>query len=194
MTRRIVKCRDCEAQLCAYIDDSLPLDERRAVEEHLLHCAACAAFHADAELAARTLRRAPAVKAPDALVAAIIHDTIGYAGRGPFAAGAAAPHNPTARLLRLLFGPILQPRFTMSMAVAALSFSMLTFQARNIWHGQQNGEFSAAGLGASVQSKIEAARRGAAEFFDGIVTIYKLQTGFAEQAAPRPQGEGEDER
>ena len=193
MTGSAAKCRGCEAQLCAYIDDALSFDERRAVEEHLLECPACAAFHADAEAAARTLRHAPAVEVPASLVAAVIHDTIGYAGSAPLAA-CSPQDNRAARFFRPLFGPILQPRFTMSMAAAALSFSMLTFQARNIWQGRQDGEFSAAALAASIESKIEAVSNDAAEFYDAVLTVYRLQTDFMEQSVPEPQQEGADER
>ena len=187
-----MKCRDCEAQLCGYIDDALSFDERRAVEEHLLDCALCADFHAGAEFASRTLRSAPAVEAPVELVADIIHGTIGYAGRGPLAAiaGSPAQDDPPARFFRPLLGPILQPRFAMSLAVTTLSFSMLTFQAQNLWQGRQAGEFSAAAFVSGVKSKIETIREGAVEFYDDVVMAYALQTGFGEQSAPAPRQEG----
>ncbi len=191
-----MKCRDCEAQLCEYIDDSLSFDERRAVEEHLLDCAACADFHAEAEFACRTLRRAPVIEAPAELVADIVQGAIGYAGRGPLAAIAEPPtqDGPLARFFRPILSPILQPRFAMSMAVTTLSFSMLTFQAQNLWQSRQNGEFSAAALVESVKSKIEAVREGAVEFYDDVVMVYELQTGFGEQSAQAPRQEGANER
>ncbi len=191
MTEPIVKCRDCEAQLCAYIDDALTFDERRAVEEHLLGCAACAGLHADAEFASRMLRSAPAVEAPVDLVADIIHGTIGYAGRAPTAASAAGPAHDglLPRFFRPLFNPILQPRFAMSMAVSVLSFSMLTFQAQNLWRGWQESEFSAAALVEGVASRIDAVRESAVEFYDAVMTVYELQTGFDGQPAQAPQQE-----
>ncbi len=191
-----MKCRDCEAQFCGYIDDSLSFDERRAVEEHLLDCAACAGFHADAEFAGRTLRNAPAIEAPVELVADIIHGAIGYAGRDLLTAiaGSPAQDGPPARFFRPVLGPILQPRFVMSMAITILSFSMLTFQAQNLWQSRQDGEFSEAAFVESVKSKIEAVREGAVEFYDDVVMAYELRTGFGEQSAQASRQEGADER
>ncbi len=177
-----MKCREFEAQLCDYIDDSLAFDERRSADEHLLECVECANLHSEAEFAGRVLREAPAVEAPVELVADIIHSTIGYAGRAPVSATVAAPPEDgvLARLLRPIFSPILQPRFVMSMAMTMLSFSMLTFHAQNLWQRWQSGEFSNSETVQSVELQIDEAWDNTVEFYDAAVMLYELQTGFGE--------------
>ncbi len=189
-----MKCREFEAQLCDYIDDSLAFDERRSADEHVLECVECANLHSEAEFASRVLREAPAVEAPVELVADIIHSTIGYAGRAPVSAAVAAPPEDgvLARFLRPIFSPILQPRFVMSMAMTMLSFSMLTFHAQNLWQRWQSGEFSISETVQSVELQIDEAWDNTVEFYDAAVMLYELQTGFGQSSDGAPHQEGND--
>ena len=189
-----MKCREFEAQLCEYIDDSLTFDERRSADEHLLECVECADLHAEAEFASRVLRQAPAIEAPVELVADIIHNTVGYAGRAPVAATAGAPLEGglPARFLRPIFSPILQPRFVMSMAMTMLSFSMLTFYAQNLWQRWQSGDISITETVQSVELRIDEVWDNTVEFYDAAVMLYQLQTGFGEPSDGAANEEGGD--
>lgn len=192
----MMKCRDFEAQLCDYIDDALDFDRRRAVEEHLLDCAACSDLHAETEFASRALRRSPTIEAPAELVADIIHNSIGYRGytTGTANTAAAAPGESLPKLLRPIFGPILQPRFVMSLAITTLSFSMLTFQAQHLWRQWQDNEFSKAVFVASVEAKVDTARKSVVRFYDDILMVYELQTDFGKTPDPQPQQKVPHER
>lgn len=125
-------CRQTDQLLCEYLDGALPLEQHRAFEGHLEECPACAEALADSQLALGFVRNTPAVDPPVELIADIIHDTIGVRGTLPVLAPVGGPVETGWRgWLRPFFNPLLQPRFAMSMVMAVLSLSMLTFYAKN---------------------------------------------------------------
>ena len=136
------------------------------------------------------------MEAPVELVADIIHGTIGYAGRDPLPVVVGGPleDGPLARFLRPIFSPVLEPRFVMSMAMTVLSFSMLTFQAQNLWQRWQAGDFLVSEAVESVEEQVESAWAGAIEFYDSALMLYRLQTPFAEPAEQSPNQDGADGR
>jgi anti-sigma factor RsiW len=112
-------CVDLEILLADYLDGTLAAAEKTAVEAHLAQCAACAEFARDAASAMSFMERAAVVDVPPALVNRILFEaTQGFhqASRKP---------SWIVGLLGPAAGRILQPRFAMGMAMAALSFTMI---------------------------------------------------------------------
>ena len=66
-------CARFEARLPAFVDGTLPSDDRRVAEEHLARCPRCRELHA----VLRSEPAAPPIDAPDGLVATILEHTSG---------------------------------------------------------------------------------------------------------------------
>jgi anti-sigma factor RsiW len=138
-------CGKFEERLCDYVDATLRVDDRRQLEDHAAGCSACAGKLADATWAVGFLRNVPAVEPPAELVADILHGTAAIGGE--ILAPAGAGSGWTRGWLGPLFNPLVQPRFAMSMAMALLSFSMITYsgeQALQSWRSSRTGPVAVA--------------------------------------------------
>lgn len=142
-----MNCRAFDALLCDYLDTTLPLEERNRVEHHAADCPACSEKLADARFALGFLRDTPGVEPPAELVSDILQQTVGAASPAPvLAAAGSGKRAGLLGLLQPLFHPLVEPRFAMSMAMAALSFSMLAFSwqtALTAWESHGAGPIAA---------------------------------------------------
>jgi Putative zinc-finger len=187
-------CRQTDQLLCDYLDGALPLEQHRAFERHLEECPACSEALADSRLALGFVRRAPAVEPPVELIADIIHDTIGVRGTLPVL----APAGGSAGVfgwLRPFFNPLLQPRFAMSMVMAVLSLSMLTFYAKGALENWTPGQSKPVAVAEHVGDQFKRAWDATTEFFETVRGMYQLQKELATepeedvQQAPPQQAE-----
>ena len=189
-------CRQIDQLLCDYLDGALPFEQQRAFEQHLEACPACTEALTETELALGFVRSAPRVEAPVELIADIIHDTIGVRGTLPVLAPAGGMGGSGLRgWLRPFFNPLLQPRFAMSMVMAVLSLSMLTFYAKGALDNWKPGQSKPVAVAEHVAGQFQRAWDATAEFFETVRGMYRLQKELAtepqegnEQASP-PQAE-----
>lgn len=123
-----MNCRQIESLLNDYVDGALSIAERRSVEDHFADCPRCAALREDMDLALGFLRQAPTVELPEGLVANILDSTV---HAEPPAGGLVAAGVGSRSWVRPFLQPLFEPRFAMSVALAIVSFSILT------WSGQQ---------------------------------------------------------
>jgi hypothetical protein len=173
-------CRQTDHLLCDYLDGALPLEQHRGFEQHLEQCPACSEALADSKLALGFVRQAPAVEPPVELIADIIHDTIGVRGTLPVLAPAGgAAEDGVFGWLRPLFNPLLQPRFAMSMVMAVLSLSMLTFYAKDALENWKPGQSKPVAVAEHVGDQFRRAWDATAEFFETVRGMYQLQKEFA---------------
>jgi hypothetical protein len=188
-------CRHIDQLLCDFLDGALPLEQHRAVEQHLAECPACAEAVSDSKLALSFVRQAPAVAPPVELIADIIHDTIGVRGTLPVLAPAGGAADAGAfGWLRPLFNPLLQPRFAMSMVMAVLSLSMLTFYAKDALENWKPGQSKPLAVAEHVGDQFKRAWEATAEFFETVRGVYQLQKEIAtepqeveQQASPQAE-------
>lgn len=123
-----MNCRKVENLLGDYLDSSLPIDERRVVEDHFADCAHCVAAKEDMDLALAFLDGTPRVDVPEGLVANILDATV---HAEPPAGGMVVSGGGVMSWVRPFFQPLFEPRFAMSVALAIVSFSILT------WSGEK---------------------------------------------------------
>ena len=123
-----MNCRRVESLLGDYVDGALSIAERRSVEDHCADCSRCAALRGDMDLALGFLRQAPIVELPEGLIANILNSTV---HAEPPAGGLVAAGVGPRTWVRPFLQPLFEPRFAMSVALAIVSFSILT------WSGQQ---------------------------------------------------------
>ncbi len=114
-----MNCAELEILLCDYLDGALAGDARATVEQHLEHCAHCAALAKDAQAAVEFIGRAEAVEPPPELMTRILfHLPSAHQARKRQPGG-------LVKLVRAWFQPILQPKFAMGFAMTILSLSLL---------------------------------------------------------------------
>lgn len=123
-----MNCRRVESLLDDYVDGELGIAEQRSVEDHIADCPRCAALREDMDLAIGFLRQAPGVELPEGLVANILDSTV---HAEPIAGGLVTAGVGSRSWVRPFLQPWFEPRFAISMALAMVSFSILT------WSGQQ---------------------------------------------------------
>jgi hypothetical protein len=187
-----MNCRDVDQLLCDYLDGELSREQQISFEQHIGQCSNCAQMLADSELALGFLRQAPAAEPPIELIADIIHDTIGVRGTLPVLAPVGGGDDARSGWLRPFFNPFLQPRFAMSMVMAVLSLSMLSFYAKGVIESFRPGQSRPAAVVESVGEQFKRAWDATTEFFETVKGLYKLQTEFGtereRQTAPAPAG------
>lgn len=132
-----MNCRRVESLLGEYMDGALPVDERRAVEDHFADCAPCVAAKEEMDLALEFLGGAPNVDVPEGLVANILDVTV---HAGPPAGGMAVAGGGVMGWVRPLLQPLFEPRFAMSVALAIVSFSILTWSGEKTLDRWQNAD------------------------------------------------------
>jgi Putative zinc-finger len=181
-------CGKFEDLLCDYADATLQVDDCRRIEKHAAGCAACAEKLADATWAVGFLRDVPAVEPPPELVAEILHGTAAIGGES--LAPAVAGSRWTSGWLGPLFNPLVQPRFAMSMAMALLSFSMITYsgeQALQSWRSTRTGPMAVA---EQAGVHLERAWTRGVEICEIIRDSYRI-----DEAAPKtPAGPAQQEK
>ncbi|MBZ5605903.1 MAG: zf-HC2 domain-containing protein [Acidobacteriia bacterium] len=118
-----MNCADIEILLADYVDGTIRGEQKSALEQHLATCPECAELARDAAGAVAFMERAATVEAPPELVTRILFEITDGPSRKE------VKPRWTRRIFGGLFGqwlePILQPRFTMGLAMTILSFAML---------------------------------------------------------------------
>ena len=117
-------CAECEEHIADLLDGSLGAEPKAAVEAHLAACAECAELARDAGAAMALTERSAAVEIPTTLVPQILAEITTGPSRVLVQASLAE------RIFGRWIRPVLQPRFALGFAMAALSVALIP---RNVW-------------------------------------------------------------
>ena len=194
-----MNCRQFDTLLCDHLDGALDPDQGRALRQHAAQCRGCSGKLADVEYAVAFMRQAPQAEPPAELVADIIHGTIGVHGSVPALAGAGLGTDGSRVMaaLRPLFHPFLQPRFAMSLAMALLSFSMLTFYSQGALERFETGKSDPLAAVRDLGNRLERVWEQGVQLYQTLQMFYELQPDFEEapasEAAPRTPEAGPPE-
>jgi Putative zinc-finger len=112
-------CAECEEQLAELLDETLGGERKATVEAHLKACPECRALAQDARAAMAFTERSAAVELPATLVPRILAEMTTGPSRVLVQASLAE------RIFGRWIRPILQPRFALGLAMAALSIGMI---------------------------------------------------------------------
>jgi len=162
-------CAECEEYLADLFDNTLSVEQKAVVEAHLAACVECAALAQDAGTAMAFAERAAAVELPATLVPRILAEMT--TGPSRVLVSVSLAERMFGRWIR----PILQPRFALSLAMAALSIAMIprvwkpyTTDPSRIWAMAENRiyrtfdravrNYENLALVADVQSQIDELR------------------------------------
>jgi hypothetical protein len=113
-------CAEFEVILSDYVDGTVTVEQRRAVEAHADECANCRELLRDVFQAVSFLEGVEPVAPPPELITRIVYHAPRGRIRDEFEKGGFF-HRIFSKWLQ----PVLQPRFAMSMAMTILSFAMV---------------------------------------------------------------------
>jgi anti-sigma factor RsiW len=160
-----VTCTEFEILLADFLDGTLRGEEKLAVENHAATCQACAELARDVTGAMAFIERASEVAPPPVLVTRILSATAAVRVEASWLARPpAASVEPSGwkRQWKQWMGVVLQPRFAMSLAMAAISLAML-------------GRF-----GPAAEVGVQRAWDRAMKNYDNMQLVYEVQNQWQE--------------
>lgn len=170
-----MNCTEFESTLADYIDGTLDITQRAAVDEHAAKCASCREFMADVGGALRALKSVPEVEPPAELITRIAFQ----APRGRMR----QPHERRGLLHTFAtkwLQPVLQPRLVMGMAMTLLSFSMLErctgVQVQHI----QAADLNPVRVWDGLEDKTLRVRDRIVKSYENLRVVYEIETRLKE--------------
>ncbi len=179
-----MKCVDIDALLCDYVDGTLGQAERSTVDSHIRTCADCAALLADSRSAVQFMSGVDDLEAPPELVTRILYKTH-FEAKQPEAPAAGGRLGWFGRL----FGPILQPRFAMGMAMTILSLSMIGKMAGIPQRPLTSADLEPASILSSIDTRAHRAYDRLVKYVDNLRLVYEIQSRLGEWSAQEEQAE-----
>ncbi len=163
-------CADIEILLCDYVDGTLGGQRKAAFEEHLARCAYCAQLAKDVGAAVEFLEKAPPVEPPPELVTRLLYQVPSSPERG----------GGLRSWLGRWFGPVLQPRFAMGMAMTVLSFSLVARIAGIPERQLQPSDLHPAKVWAALEDRLHRAWDRGVKYYESLKVVYEIQSRLSE--------------
>ena len=160
-------CAEFESLLCDYIDGTVDDLGRAAVEAHQRECTACAELARDAMGAVAFMSRVAEPEPPAELLTRIAFEI---------------PSAPSERRpwWRSLFGPVMQPKFAMGMAMTILSFSMLDRFAGIEVRQLRPSDLEPAKIWAALDDRTHRVWDRAVKYYESLRVVYEVQSRLKE--------------
>jgi len=174
----LMTCSDLELLLAEYVDGTIHGEQKSAIEQHLAGCTECAALARDAAAAVAFMARAAEVEAPPELVTRLIFEVT----NGPSRA-AVKPLRARGIFWRLLgsWGErVLQPRFTMSIAMTILSFAMLGRFSGIEVRQLRLSDLDPVKVWAAVEDRMQRTWERTVKYYENLRVVYEIQTQLKE--------------
>jgi len=173
-------CADLEILLADYVDGTIHGEQKSAIEEHLVKCPGCEEMARDAAGAVAFMQRAANVEAPPELVTRILFEMTAGPSR--------AEVKPS--LLRRMFGSwgerLLQPRFSMSIAMTILSFAMLGRFSGIEVRQLKLSDLDPVKVWAATEDRAQRTWERTVKYYENLRVVYEIQTqlkDWTDQAA-----------
>jgi hypothetical protein len=163
-----MNCAEAELLICDYA--TLRSAERFELERHLADCPACAELARDTAAALQFIEMAAEVEPPPELITRILFDA-------PW-----TKHQSQSKAkswLARVLGPVLQPKFAMSMALTILSLSML---ARFVTPVRQlkPADLNPTEIFAAIEDRAIRTWARTVKFYENLKFVYQIQTTLRE--------------
>jgi anti-sigma-K factor RskA len=168
-------CAEFEIVLSDYVDGSVTVEQRRAVEAHADTCADCRELLRDVFQAVTFLERASEVTPPAELITHLLYQAPKGRVRNELES-----RGWLSRVFVRWLQPALQPRMVMSMAMTILSFAML-----GKCTGMRVQEIKAADLTPAVlwnnlEDKTIRTWDRTVKYYDNLRLVYEMETRLKE--------------
>ena len=164
----MTNCADIEILLCDYVDGTLRGEQKSAVEAHMATCEACAEFVKDASGAVEFMSRSADVTPPPELMTRLLFEL-------PAVKQQLKP-NWKQRWLGGWFEQVLQPKMAMGMAMAVLSFSMLSNCAGIRVQQLKPSDLNPVSVVGSVEDRAMRTYTRAVKYYESLRFVYEIQT------------------
>ncbi len=129
-TKPGMQCTEFDVLLTDALDGTLDGTRRERFEEHRNSCPACSALFAEASSGLNWLREMEDVLPPQTLVHNILAATLGAEEQAAKSEPRFSAVERLASRLRMVFAPVLTPRFGMSMGMAFFSITLVLNMAQ----------------------------------------------------------------
>ena len=177
-------CAELEILLADYVDGTLHLDSRAALENHLAGCAACRQLADDVAGVTAFFERVPAAEPPAELMTRIMH----HAPLGRHAVTEPRPADARPSWFKRFFGGFfhawLQPRYVMGMAMTILSFSMLARFAHIEPRQLRPSDLDPVKVWQGVDDHSHRLYDRAMKYYDNLRLVIEIQTRLKELSEP----------
>jgi len=169
-----MNCADVEILLADYVDGAIRGEEKSAFEQHLAQCAECAELARDAAGAVAFMERVSGVEAPPELVTRILFEITDGPSR------AAVKPSWTRRIFGKWLSPILEPRFTMGLAMTILSFVMLGRLSGIEVRQLKPSDLDPVKVWAAAEDKVSRAWERTMKYYENLRVVFEIQTKLRE--------------
>jgi hypothetical protein len=172
-------CAEFEILLCDAVDGTLRGEQQAAFDAHRQSCAACDEMATDVLGVTAFIERTAVVEPPKELLTKILFETSGKAPK--------ANSPVTAGWFKRLFGPILQPKLAMGMAMTILSISMLAqvfgLEVRQL----RASDLEPARIWTGVEDGAHRQWSRVVKYYENIRVVYEIQSRLKEWADQEEQ-------
>lgn len=129
-TKPGMQCAEFDALLTEALDGTLQGERRERFEAHKAECATCSALFEEASIGLAWLSEVEEVTPPRNLVHNILAATLGATEQAAHAEPKQSAWERLRRQTRMVFAPVLTPRFGMSMGMAFFSITLVLNMAQ----------------------------------------------------------------
>ena len=173
-------CQELDILLAEYVDGNIRGEEKSALESHLAACESCAELAKDAAGAVAFMERVAIVEPPPELVTRILFEITDGASR--------VEVRPSR--IRRMFGPwvepLLQPRFTMGLAMTILSFAMLGRFAGINMRQLKPSDLDPVKVYVAAEDKVQRTWARTVKYYENLRVVFEIQTQLKEWADQQP--------
>ena len=173
-----MNCSDLEILLAEYVDGTIHGEQKSAIEEHLVSCPECAELAKDAAAAVAFMERVADVEAPPELVTRLLFEMTNGPSR------AAVKPSWVRRVFGNLLGSwgerILQPKFTMSIAMTILSFAMLGRFSGIEVRQLKLSDLDPVKVWVAVEDRVQRTWGRTVKYYENLRVVYEIQTQLKE--------------
>lgn len=170
-----MKCADFEVLLSDYVDGTISVEDRRAVESHADQCETCRELLRDVFQAVSFLDRVEDVTAPPELITRIVYQ----APQGKLRSEAER-RGFFSRTFSAWLQPVLQPRFAMGMAMTILSFAMLGRCTGVQLQQIRPADLSPIKVWRSGEDKVYRSWDRTVKYYENLRLVYEVETRLKE--------------
>lgn len=176
-----MNCADIEILLADYVDGTIRGGQKSAVERHLAECPECAELARDAAGAVAFIGRSAVIEAPPELVTRILFEITDGPSRSEIKPG----------WIKRIFGarlqPLLQPKFTMGLAMTILSFAMLGRLSGIEVRQLKPSDLDPVKVWAAAEDRVHRGWERTMKYYENLKVVFEIQTRIREwndQAEP----------
>ncbi len=169
-----MNCADFEILLADHVDGTLRGEQKSALDQHMAACAACAELARDAMGAASFIERAAVVEAPPELVTRILFEIADGPSR------AQVQPSWTTRIFGKWLSPVLEPRFTMGLAMTILSFVMLGRLSGIEVRQLKPSDLDPVKVWHAAEDKASRAWERTMKYYENLRVVFEVQTKLRE--------------